>query len=414
MDCGGSRTARAPAPPGTYRRQMQLGGVLLVLLSYLYSGGVGTLIADAPPPMTTSRLPSVVLETPTVEKQQAWNPFPVRGPFFDITDFGAAGDNATINTLAFTRAFGACRVAGFGYVRVPVGAYRTGRVELVSACYLLLQPGGIIQGSTEQLDYGTDWDFWSIIFGLNVSNTGVISPAADGFASGGEIRGIAWQMIAAYDPEGNDFKERRWPGGTDDPCLGVCKPGNLFLQDAVNITVVGVSLTESAGWTQIYRRVKNLLADSLVVRNSVQWGTGDGMDVESGSNLTFANSVMKNGDDNLAFRSGSFVFLRTPWPAGPIAPVSNVRIRNMTLTSSSCAIKFEQSVLPVAEKSEVGDIHDVVVEDIVITDTNRGIGLWQRTSHGALRDMVFRRVNMTTRFDPKPGCALSILLIVIL
>jgi hypothetical protein len=60
-------------------------------------------------------------------------------------------------------------------------------------------------------------------------------------------------------------------------------------------------------------------------------------DVESGYNLTFADSVYKNGDDCLAFRSGSFVFLRTPWPAGPIAPVERVRIRNMTLTSSRCA-----------------------------------------------------------------------------
>ena len=337
------------------------------------------------------------------DDSEAWNPYPVRGPFFDVNHFGAKADNATLNTPAFTRAFAACRAAGFGYVRVPAGAYRTGRVELASGCYLLLQPHAIIQGSTEQSDYGSDWDYWSIVFGRNVSNTGVISPTADGLASGGEIRGILWQLVVGYDAQANDFKQRRWPGNEDDPCRGVCKPGNLFLQDATNITVMSVSLTESAGWTQIYRRVSNLLADRLIVRNSVQWGTGDGMDVESGSNLTFANSVMKTGDDNLAFRSGSFVYLRTPWPAGPIAPVSRVRVRNMTLTSSSSAIKFEQSVLPVAEKYEVGDIHDVCVEDVKILDTNRGIGIWQRTSHGALRDMVFRRINMTTRFDSKPG-----------
>ena len=120
------------------------------------------------------------------------------------------------------------------------------------------------------------------MFGRNVSNTGVIGPSAEGLASGGEVRGIAWQMVAGYDPQANDFKQLRWPGTEGDPCRGVCKPGDLFLQDAVNVTVAGVSLTESAGWTQIYRRVSNLLADRLVVRNSVQWGTGDGMDVESG------------------------------------------------------------------------------------------------------------------------------------
>ena len=55
------------------------------------------------------------------------------------------------------------------------------------------------------------------------------------------------------------------------------RQGNVFFQDAVNITVSGVSITESAGWSQIYRRVSHLLARALVVTNSVQWGTGDGM-----------------------------------------------------------------------------------------------------------------------------------------
>ena len=91
------------------------------------------------------------------DDSEAWNPYPVRGPFFDITRFGAKGDNGTINTHAFARAFAACRAAGFGYVRVPAGGYRTGRVELASGCYLLLLPGGIVQGSTAQADYGDDW-----------------------------------------------------------------------------------------------------------------------------------------------------------------------------------------------------------------------------------------------------------------
>ena len=216
--------------------------------------------------------------------------------------FGAAGDNSTLNTGAFRRTFAACARAGGGYVEVPQGAFRTGTVHLVSNCYLLLHPGGVVQGSTEQSDYGDDWDFWSIVLGLNVSNTGVISSVPDGplGSSGGEIRGVAWQMVSGYNAEQGCFTEVHWPGPEGDECKGVCKPGNLFVQDGSNITVSGVSITESAGWSQIYRRCSNLLADRLVVENSVQWGGGDGMDVESGSNLTFANSRYKNGDDNLA------------------------------------------------------------------------------------------------------------------
>ena len=272
-----------------------------------------------------------------------------------------------------------------------------------SNCYLLLQRGGVVQGSDNQSDYGDDWDFWSIVLGRAVANTGVIGPSQTGLAGGGELRGVLWQMITGYDPAADDFVEQRWPGIEAAPCGGVCKPGNLMLQDSVNVTVADVSITESSGWTQIYRRCSNVLADRLVVENSVQWGGGDGMDVESGYNTTFSNSRYKNGDDCLPFRSGSFCYLKTPWPAGPIAPVEMVRIYNMNLTSSSSAIKFEASTEMTGAMKDVGDISDVIVDNITITDTNRGIGLWQRTSHGALKDMLFQNIKMTTRFDPKPG-----------
>ena len=64
------------------------------------------------------------------------------------------GDNRTLNTAAFKHAFDACAAAGGGYVEVPAGAFLTGRVDLQSNCYLVLQRGGIVQGSAEQADYG--------------------------------------------------------------------------------------------------------------------------------------------------------------------------------------------------------------------------------------------------------------------
>ena len=75
----------------------------------------------------------------------------------------------------------------------------------------------------------------------------------------------------------------------------------------------------------------------------------------------------------------------------------------MSLTSASSAIKFEASTVMQGRMEQVGDISDVEVDGVTITDTNRGIGLWQRTSFGALRDMRFTNINMTTRTDPKPG-----------
>ena len=104
------------------------------------------------------------------------------------------------------------------------------------------------------------------------------------------------------------------------------------------------------------------------------------MDVESGTNLTFRDSSFRTGDDCLAFRSGTFGKLRTPWPPGPIAPVQHVRLLNLSLVSSSSAIKLEANT--VTDRVQVGEIRDVLIDGLTIRDTNRAIGIWQRTGHG--------------------------------
>lgn len=328
--------------------------------------------------------------------QRPWNPYPIRGPYFPVTAYGAVGDNATLCTAAFRAAFADCVASGGGYVEVPAGAYRTGKIMLRSRCYLLLRSRGIVQGSTDQREYGSDWDYWSTVVGRNVSNTGVVGPAARDAASGGELRGVMWQMVKGYDAATNTLEAMQWL-----PCGGgPCRPGNLALHDATNVTIAGVSLTESSGWCQLFRRCSNVLEVGVRVEGSVQWGTADGMDVESGTNLTFRDSSFRTGDDCLAFRSGTFGKLRTPWPPGPIAPVQHVRLLNLSLVSSSSAIKLEANTQ--TDRLDVGEIRDVFGDDIRIEDTNRGIGIWQRTGHGAIRDVVMRNLEINTRFDSKP------------
>ena len=43
------------------------------------------------------------------------------------------------------------------WVVVPAGVFLTGKVDLASHVYLVLMPGGVLQGSSRQTDYGDDW-----------------------------------------------------------------------------------------------------------------------------------------------------------------------------------------------------------------------------------------------------------------
>ncbi len=127
-----------------------------------------------------------------------WNPYPIRGPHqASVRDFGAVGDNITLDTAAVQRAIDAVGSAvladrdatAVGYVRVPPGAYLVGTLNLTDNVYLVLETGGILQGSSDPAAYAYDWDYWHVVQAVNASNTGVIGDNLAADDLGGELRG---------------------------------------------------------------------------------------------------------------------------------------------------------------------------------------------------------------------------------
>ena len=72
---------------------------------------------------------------------------------FNIIDFGAVPDGATICTQAFREAIEKCAQSGGGYVDVPSGRFLTGTIRLEDHVNLRLAPGSVIQGSRVYADY---------------------------------------------------------------------------------------------------------------------------------------------------------------------------------------------------------------------------------------------------------------------
>lgn len=102
----------------------------------------------------------------------------------------------------------------------------------------------------------------------------------------------------------------------------------------------GFELLDSSDWTTLLRRTTDVVVRRLRIMTPRDWPNGDGMDIESGSNVTLDGLNVSTGDDCIAMRSGNCNTLRTPWPA-PIAPLRGVRVLNCSLESSSAAIKIE-------------------------------------------------------------------------
>src|SRR5579862_4655583 len=72
---------------------------------------------------------------------------------YNIRDFGAIGDGATLNTAAVQAAIDACNKDSGGTVLVPAGNFVIGPIELKSNVTLHIVAGGKLLGTTDPKQY---------------------------------------------------------------------------------------------------------------------------------------------------------------------------------------------------------------------------------------------------------------------
>ena len=302
-------------------------------------------------------------------------------------DCGCGGDNATVNTAALNAC--AARAAAGDTLLVPRGVFLTGTVSLGAGTTLRFADGGWLQGSANASEYSADFDFWHVVQAVRAPDVRIVADSR----GGGGIVGAMWQMVESYDPVNEFFTPVSWAGVGG--CVGECRPKNLALIDSNGAELRSFSLRDSSDWTTLLRRCSNVLVDGLVIRGSQQWGNNDGIDIESGSNITLSNLDIATGDDCIAMRSGNCNAMRTPW-AKPIPPLVGVRMVNLTLSSSSSAIKVENLF-----EDDHGDVLDVSADGVRIYDSNRGVGVWQRVagpSGGRMANLSFANLVIETRY----------------
>ena len=107
--------------------------------------------------------------------------------FFNVRDYGAAGDGKSKDTQAVQRTIDACEDRGGGTVYFPAGVYLSGSLHLKSHVAIHLESGATLRASTndadfdpyEKLEFRNDSDeetsffHFSLIWAEDVSNIGI-------------------------------------------------------------------------------------------------------------------------------------------------------------------------------------------------------------------------------------------------
>lgn len=277
---------------------------------------------------------------------------------YNVRDYGAKGDNATKDTVAFQKALDACKAAGGGEVVVPAGNYLLGSVEINSNTTLRLEKDVFLVESSDLNDYPIiDGKFEGekakvhrgLIYAENAKNVSIVGPG--GFSASSAIAG------------------QRNPRA----------PVVIEFISCDHATLDGFNLQYDRSvardiWCIHPMYCTNLTAKNLYIRS--QGANGDGIDVDSCSGVVVDNCDISAGDDAISLKSGRGMdAVRTA------KPTENVLIKNSKLASvhfAALGIGTEIS----------GGVRNVRLENCTISGVQNAIFIKSRDGRGGFIENI--------------------------
>jgi polygalacturonase len=274
--------------------------------------------------------------------------------FLNVRDFGARADGKTKDTAAFQKALDACATNGGGTVVVPAGNYLIGSIVMSANTTLQLERSADLSGSPDITDYPMVRTRWE----------GEFAPAHRALISAENASRIVIQGSGNIFGPPSSLSRLRNPRG----------PVLIEFTSCTNVVLDGFSTQYQQLWSIHPLLCRNFTARNLVIR-SVNTN-GDGLDVDSCTDVLIEHCNIDTGDDAISLKSG-----RGMEAVRLARPTQNVVIRDCTLVSSQfggIGIGTEMS----------GGIRDVRIENCTISGHQNGIFIKSRDGRGSYMENI--------------------------
>ncbi|NLK73764.1 MAG: glycoside hydrolase family 28 protein [Clostridiales bacterium] len=301
----------------------------------------------------------------------------------NVRDFGAKGDGITDDTMFIQAAIMSCPENGRVYI--PRGTYKFTNLFLKSNLNLEIGKGAVLSaipdkgkipilpGRVESYDEETEYllgsfegnpidSYAGLITGINVENVLIHGE--------GTIDGSA-----NFDNWWNVAKRK------NDPAA---RPKLMFLNKCKNVTLQGLTITNSPCWNlHPYFSAKLRFIDLKILSPADSHNT-DGIDPESCKDVEIIGVYFSVGDDCIAIKSGK-IYMGKKYKT----PSENIRIRHCHMEKGHGAVTVG---------SEIGaGVKDIMVENCIFTDTDRGLRIKTRRGRGkdsVLDGITFHNIYM--------------------
>lgn len=332
---------------------------------------------------------------------------------FNIVNYGAMADGMALNTKSINAAIEDCNKKGGGTVIVPQGLWLTGPIILKSNVNLHLEKNALLQ-------FTTDFDQYPLVRGnweglsqmrnqspLSASNAVNIAITGYGIIDGG---GDAWRMVKkdkltetqwnklvasggilsedkkTWYPSKKSFtgSQLKNPGEiTNDKTAefyesvkDFLRPNMLVITNCKKVLLEGVTFQNSPAWCLHPLMCENLIVRNVYVKNPWYAQNGDGIDIESCSNVLIENSTFDVGDDGICIKSG-----RDEAGRKRGKPTENVTVRNSVVyhAHGGFVIGSEMS----------GGARNLYVSDCSFIGTDVGLRFKTTRGRGGVVEKIF-------------------------
>jgi len=277
---------------------------------------------------------------------------------FYITDYGALSGKDNLNTKAIQSAIDACAASGGGKVIISAGVYMTGTLILRSNVNLHIEESGVLLGSPDCADY-PERDNVKHVDSAKLPryrNSCLI------FAE--DCENISITGMGKIDCNGHNFvklKDEYSGGWKYERIDAPTPPRAVFFTGCKNVNIKDITMVnQPAGWSYWIHDCDFVTCDRLKINADVQYPNNDGIHINSSRNVTISNCSIVTGDDCIVVRANN-----ASLPENKVC--EKVVVTNCNLTSYACGIRIGWL--------NDGTIRNCTFSNIVMTDTNVGIGI---------------------------------------
>ena len=275
-----------------------------------------------------------------------------------IKDMGAVADGKIKNTEIIQHAIDLCAVSG-GRVVISNGVYLTGKLVMKSNVELHIAADGVLLGSADYSDYPESEDLTHVDSKLLPRERNACLIFAE------NCKNISITGMGVIDCNGTYFVEplekkvkHRWSYrriSTPTP------PRVVFFTGCENIKIEDVTMkNQPAGWSYWIHDCAYVTFEKIKILADVHYPNNDGIHINCSHDVSITNCFITCGDDCIVVRANSISLKENK-------PCERVTVSNCLLTSYTNGIRIGWI--------NDGTIRNCVFSNILITDSNNGIGI---------------------------------------